>query len=66
MTYRHEPHQIADKPVGGFTVCKRCGLVYLRNDLTEWHIAMGCQAAEHPDAQRVRSALVRRHQERRR
>ena len=29
-------------------VCKRCGLVYLKNSFTRWCVAKGCLAEYHP------------------
>ena len=29
-------------------ICQNCGLVKLRNDLTEWCVRMGCNNKDHP------------------
>jgi len=46
--YKLESHQ-PDK-LGGISwlVCKKCGLVYLRNEFAAWCIKMGCNNADRP------------------
>lgn len=41
----HSPHVVKGIP---WRVCRGCGLVYLRNPLTEWCIRQGCNHDEHP------------------
>ena len=46
------PHAFrADRPaakLAGRAVCINCGLLRLRNLLTDWCVARGCDFAEHP------------------
>jgi hypothetical protein len=55
---KHEPH--APKPLGkhwGIPVCKKCGLLYLKNELTQWCVRQGCNYEEHPEyAKRVKAS----------
>ena len=34
-------------------VCRKCGLVYLKNPLTAWCIKMGCDYADKPNFKAV-------------
>ena len=47
QAYKHEPHNL--KPMKRFPwlVCQKCGLVTLRNSITEWCLRMGCNAGDH-------------------
>lgn len=42
ITYKMIPHQFAQKKGLGKQVCKGCGLVALKNKLTQWAINKGC------------------------
>lgn len=51
MAYRFEPHQWrVDRPVARLTgraICVGCGVLRLKNLLTDWIIARGCNYGEH-------------------
>lgn len=42
------PHQWAKRKALPWPVCRCCGLVQLRNPLTAWCVARGCDYAEAP------------------
>jgi hypothetical protein len=59
--YRLEPHTFAPTKKLAWLRCKNCGLLTLRNELTEWCIRMGCNAHDHPEyAARCRTAKPKR------
>ncbi len=64
MAYRYIPHSFkTDLPVAkiiGRSVCVGCGLARLRNKLTDWCVAKGCDYDEHPDYRRVLRELPAR------
>jgi hypothetical protein len=46
--YKMEAHHwIAMKGLS-YAVCKKCGLVNLKNELTRWCVKMGCNHDDHP------------------
>lgn len=49
--YLKENHAAQTIGVKGFPwpVCKKCGLVYLKNQFTAWCIKMGCNNEDHSD-----------------
>ena len=47
--YRFEPHAFVTRRRITWPVCRRCGLVLLRNDLTDWCVKRGCDANNHPE-----------------
>lgn len=54
IRYEMEPHA----PVKLYKsipwpVCKKCGLVYLKNDFTQWAIRKGCLNEYHPEYKRA-------------
>lgn len=58
QAYKMEPHIFTtfSKRLP-YLVCKHCGLLSLRNELTEWCRRMGCNASDHPEYNaRCRSA----------
>lgn len=58
--YKLEPHAFAPSKKLPWLRCKRCGLLTLRNEFTEWCIRMGCNASDHPEyAARCRNAKPR-------
>lgn len=42
-------HITAGKPIGGFWYCKRCGLVYLKNEISQAAIKYGCEYDTHSE-----------------
>jgi hypothetical protein len=50
IPYEMEPHAPAKlyKCIP-WLVCKKCGLIYLKNDFTQWCIRMGCNNEDHPN-----------------
>ncbi len=58
--YKLEPHLFSPVKRIAYLRCKHCGLLTLRNTLTEWCIRMGCNASDHADySNRVRNAKPR-------
>lgn len=58
--YVLEPHHFVTVKRIPYLRCKSCGLLTLRNDLTEWCTKMGCNASDHPEyASRVRNTKAR-------
>ena len=47
IKYEYEPHSF-NRKVKHWNYCSGCGLVALRNPLTEWCIAKGCNFRYHP------------------
>jgi hypothetical protein len=47
--YKLEPHAFAPSKKLAWLRCKTCGLLTLRNALTDWCIRMGCNASDHPE-----------------
>ncbi len=60
VAYKMEPHHFAVVKRIPWLRCKSCGLVTLRNALTEWATRMGCNASDHPEySSRVRNSKPR-------
>lgn len=58
--YVFEAHHFARMKCVAYLRCKHCGLLTLRNVLTEWCTRMGCNANDHPEyASRVRNTKAR-------
>lgn len=58
--YKLEPHSFYLSKKLPWQRCKKCGLLSLRNELTEWCTRMGCNASDHPDyPNRLRNAKPR-------
>jgi hypothetical protein len=55
-----EPHEF--KTIRGFPwpVCTGCGLVKLRNAITEWCVRHGCAHAERPEYKATLARLTER------
>lgn len=49
QAYKLEPHAFAVSKKLPWQRCKKCGLLTLRNALTEWCIRMGCNVSDHPE-----------------
>lgn len=49
QVYHLEPHAFVPSKKLAWLRCKHCGLLTLRNELTDWAIRMGCNAKDHPD-----------------
>lgn len=54
MLYEYEPHSICKIKGLSWSVCNKCGLVYLRNSFTQWAIRYGCNNEDHKDYERMR------------
>lgn len=52
--YKLEPHSFQFNSRIGKSVCKSCGLVYLKNEFSEWSVKMGCNSSDHPSYQSKR------------
>jgi len=67
--WKHQGHCFkSDRPSARFmarAVCINCGLVRLKNLLTEWAIARGCDYDEHPGWAEARRTLPERHRKER-
>ncbi len=46
--FKQEPHSFQPVKRLPYQVCTGCGLVRLRNPLTDWCVRYGCNHAEHP------------------
>lgn len=53
-SYKLVPHSFSFISRVGKSVCSRCGLVYLKNDFSEWSVKMGCNSSDHPSYQSKR------------
>lgn len=42
-----EPHAFTSK-IASWMYCRKCGLIRLRNPLTDWCVSKGCNYDEHP------------------
>jgi hypothetical protein len=49
ITYSFEAHTPTKLKGTPWLYCKHCGLVYLRNYITQWCIKMGCNNEYHPE-----------------
>ena len=47
--YLYVPHIFRTPKRGGKAICQRCGLVALKNPLTQWSIEKGCYFEDHPE-----------------
>jgi len=54
--YKLEGHSFEFNSRIGKSVCKRCGLVYLKNSFTEWSVKMGCLSSDHPQYENKRKS----------
>ena len=45
--YVYEPHSFTSKAYHWW-MCSKCGLLRLKNGLTEWSVEKGCKADLHP------------------
>jgi hypothetical protein len=46
MTKIHPTHRTSDKPLVKWYYCLKCGLVYLRNEVTSKAMRQGCEAKD--------------------
>ena len=46
MSYKHEPHKNG-KLTRSFNYCVKCGLIYLKNYISQQCIKLGCEYDEH-------------------
>lgn len=58
------PHCFAHRVVVGKPVCCVCGLMFLRNDLTEWCVKRGCDYADAPGFKNAVATLPERFRQR--
>lgn len=53
--YKLEHHNFNMKLRGtAYQYCCKCGLVAMKNDFSQWHQRMGCNAHDHPNYERER------------
>lgn len=59
IEYSYEPHNA--KPLKGvpWLCCKKCGLLYLHNPITDWCIRMGCNSDDHPSYKNTLKRLTK-------
>jgi hypothetical protein len=55
MKYEYEPHSVSKMKGIPWSVCNRCGLIYLHNDFTQWAIKKGCNNEDHQEYERMRT-----------
>lgn len=60
--YEYDPHSSYRARAIPWAICKKCGLVYLHNKLTEWAIEKGCNYADHPSYKHKISKLVKKYE----
>jgi hypothetical protein len=48
----HAPVKLRSIP---WLVCRKCGLVYLKNPFTAWCVKHGCNSEDHPSYARQRA-----------
>lgn len=48
IKYKYESHKPVVLKNTPWLYCRYCGLVYLRNPITQWSIRMGCLSSYHP------------------
>lgn len=58
--YKYQPHTFIVMKGVGKQICKSCGLMALRNDITNWCINKGCYAEDHPEYQKTLIRLSKR------
>lgn len=59
MKKKLEPHSWTGNKVLSRQVCRKCGLVALKNDFTAWCIQMGCDYRDHPEYEAKRMQYTR-------
>lgn len=52
FSYKYEAHAPTKVKFMPWLMCKHCGLVYLRNEFTNWAIKKGCLNHYHPGRKR--------------
>lgn len=57
---KEDPHAFVRVNGLPWQMCKKCGLLALRNPFTAWCIAHGCDAHEHPGYKAARLRLTKR------
>ena len=55
MTDAHEFARLKAIP---WPICRRCGLVWLRNPISDWAVRHGCGHADRPDYRAVLARLT--------
>ena len=46
--YKMEGHSFVPLKHVGKQYCRKCGLIALNNDFSQWCVRMGCNAEDHP------------------
>ena len=55
QAYKMHPHLFKTRKKFPYAFCSHCGLINLRNELSQWCVKMGCNASDHPQfASKVR------------
>ena len=49
MSYKYESHSPVKYKQLSWMVCANCGLIYIRNEITQWALKKGCNHTEHPE-----------------
>ena len=61
VTYSFESHKPRKLCKGiPWLYCPRCGLMYLKNQITRWCIKMGCDYEYHPQYKQMLKKLTKR------
>lgn len=57
--YKYVPHNFVTHKKIPKPFCQICGLVNVRNPITEWAIKKGCNNADHPQYKQVLKKLTK-------
>jgi len=58
--YKMITHAFGKRRFYNWSVCDHCSLIRYRNELTDWAVSKGCDAANHPDAKRAKRMFAKR------
>lgn len=50
-TYKIEAHSFVSLKQVGRQYCRKCGLIAVNNELSQWAVRMGCNYSDHPSYQ---------------
>lgn len=52
--FKYEAHSPKKRKHVAWSVCSKCGLIYLNNDFTRFSIKNGCNSNDHPGYAKAR------------
>lgn len=58
-TPKHEPHRFLSLKRIPWPYCRGCGLLRLKNQITDWAVRHGCNYDEHPGWKQAMRSLTR-------